>query len=461
MKHRRLTAAILALLMSVSLAACGDGSGTAADPASSAAAESSAETEGSTSGESTPEDSASGGSKTEDSVSGDSKPVNTAGTDSKAEAGSGDSKAEESAAGDESSKTDENSGSESPKSESSKSEDSKSESSKSESSTGQGVSGKSDLAAAQKCLEGLLSGVINKDRSKILASTNIGDAVGFYRAFAEMIYNGVGEESLPEMTDDEILEEMLNELMEDDVSAKSYRIVRSAENTAFCKEYNEGIDKAIKELDEAVNAGEYQQELSDVFRKLYTKIDRLYAFEVEMTDTDGEKNTEVLYVTQRGAKMNVDMMLASSLIGYVSKSRVSSANSAAKTVFNAFTAALTDADTVVSVTDLNGTYSYKGSDFANLQPVKLDENAVKGVKLAYVKYQVTKYFEDITELEEIRLTVKDGCVVAAAVRKGGIEDPVTGEKGEAYGTYPQLMTEDALKTVKTIDQALQYAQNKK
>jgi hypothetical protein len=181
--------------------------------------------------------------------------------------------------------------------------------------------------------------------------------------------------------------------------------------------------------------------------------------EVEATDQSGDTKVEYLYVSQRGNKMAVDLTLSNGLSDLVNTSRTTRANAYAKTISNACNAALTDIDEEVGIgSELNGIHTYKGSDFKNLQPVTLNEDSPKGTKLAAVKYKMAVYYDSISEIDEIRISISNGICMAVAIRYGQSEDPITGESIDTFGTYPNVLSESERSSVRTLDQAMQHAQ---
>jgi hypothetical protein len=151
-----------------------------------------------------------------------------------------------------------------------------------------------------------------------------------------------------------------------------------------------------------------------------------------------------MYVRKEDGAWKVDM-LAFSLIGYVQKSKITSANANAKSLYNAFNSSLADMDVENEDTmKLNGIYTFKGSDFENLK----EKNTTGMEKL---KQKVFSYFSDITKIEEVSFRIENGSCVATAVKpaKGAVFDIHSDGEVQTYGAYPKMVTVDSIKEVKS------------
>ena len=236
----------------------------------------------------------------------------------------------------------------------------------------------------------------------------------------------------------------------------SYTVGRCAENKVIAEQYREYRDEAMSKLQKL--SGEDRQQ-AELLMKMLPEVDRVWVFEVENTFSAGKTVKNPMYVMRTGGKWQVDLSILSAMSGYVSKSKIASANSSAKQVMKAFNTALTDADAedTVSVMQLDGRYSFKGSDFSGLtNPASVTD---RKTLLQRVKFNVQKYFPKITDLTAMEVQLKDGAVEAVAVAQGDMTDGVTGRKILVYGTAPKAMLKEKLEEHLTIGQALEYAKS--
>ncbi|MBQ3940272.1 MAG: hypothetical protein II723_04090 [Oscillospiraceae bacterium] len=236
----------------------------------------------------------------------------------------------------------------------------------------------------------------------------------------------------------------------------SYTVGRCAENKVIAEQYREYRDEAMSKL-QALSGEERQQ--AELLMKMLPEVDRVWVFEVENTFSAAKTVKNPMYVMRTGGKWQVDLSILSAMSGYVGKSKIVSANSSAKQVMKAFNTALTDADAedTVSVMQLDGRYSFKGSDFSGLtNPASVTD---RKTLLQRVKFNVQKYFPKITDLTAMEVELKDGVVEAVAVAQGDMTDGVTGRKILVYGTAPKAMLKEKLEEHLTIGQALEYAKS--
>lgn len=135
-------------------------------------------------------------------------------------------------------------------------------------------------------------------------------------------------------------------------------------------------------------------------------------------------------------------ILVPTMLGYVTKSRCSSANANAKSLFNAFNSALVDLDSEgVDTTGLDGKYG---------DPTTL----VTAITDADLATKVGNYFADYTKLNGFAYAIESGACTAVVTQNGAY-----------YGSYPNPTTVDApaavgtngvstqCKTKPTLDQA--------
>lgn len=111
-------------------------------------------------------------------------------------------------------------------------------------------------------------------------------------------------------------------------------------------------------------------------------------------------------------------ILVPAMLGYVKKSKITSANSSAKSIFTAAQSALTDMDTEDIYTDLYTFAGWTQSTKLTAAPTAVT-GTDKGKKTADVfKYKVWTYFNDITELTAFQIQVTSGSCAAVAVVNG-------------------------------------------
>ena len=135
-------------------------------------------------------------------------------------------------------------------------------------------------------------------------------------------------------------------------------------------------------------------------------------------------------------------ILVPAMMGYVKKSKITSANGAAKQIYTGAQAALTDMNAEDrEVASLAG-------DIDVYTSTALAAPAATAADADVLKYRVYNYFTDITKLSAAMITVNGNgvCTAAAVVDKSGYS-----------GSHPKQMTVDTYESNKTITQALSYA----
>ncbi len=447
MKHKRLWTVFLAVMMAAALPGCGG-----KDSADSK------ETSELTSAQSTDTESTSAETENGTDEIGGSSANGAEGTD------------------DSSSKND--SGPENSKSESSKSESSKSESSSGSAEQG-GSSGsetdalyqkvdisqgdhRDDFAGAYRALGGFLNGWKNKSRDDILKYTDLDHYVDMMALMYQNGFGAFGEDSDTPKTPEEIHELLLDKMFEgmEEEPLKSYTVLRSAFAPHMVKSYNENLDEMRDEIKDKRNESDLteedkkQIEQAEELLRSYPPVDKVYIFDTELNAS--EKEQEYLYCACVNGKWQVSLGMISPMSDYLNKARITSANSAAKSVHNAGQAALTDMDAEDrNLKLLEGTYTFKGSDFSGLTVPADGEKKEDLLKI--LKYKIYVYFNDITDLEQISFSIKNGSVECIAVQKGTVIDVMTGNENPSFGTYPNYVPSDGSKTFKTLDEALTFA----
>ncbi|MBQ6042463.1 MAG: prepilin-type N-terminal cleavage/methylation domain-containing protein [Oscillospiraceae bacterium] len=134
-------------------------------------------------------------------------------------------------------------------------------------------------------------------------------------------------------------------------------------------------------------------------------------------------------------------ILIPAMLGYIKRSKITTANSAAKEIMTAATSAITDLDSedrnILSVSDISAA---TGSSWRTSTDASNINNRFQ--------YKVYTYFSDILKLTSVSIDLNNGNPVAVAVLNG-----------QYPGTNPHQMSVDDFdqKTTWTIAQALSYA----
>ncbi len=106
-------------------------------------------------------------------------------------------------------------------------------------------------------------------------------------------------------------------------------------------------------------------------------------------------------------------ILVPAMLGYVKKSKITSANSSAKSIYTAAQSALTDMDTE----DVYNIYDAKFTGWTSDK--KLTADPAKGTDMQTTfNYKIWTYFNDITELSAFSISVVGGSCDAVAVVNG-------------------------------------------
>ena len=71
--------------------------------------------------------------------------------------------------------------------------------------------------------------------------------------------------------------------------------------------------------------------------------------------------------------------------------------------------------------------------------------------------RVTEYYSDVTKLEAIKISIKDGTVSGIAVQYGNYTTIREGER-PCFGCYPHMFSESESAEILTLDDAFRYAQ---
>lgn len=110
-------------------------------------------------------------------------------------------------------------------------------------------------------------------------------------------------------------------------------------------------------------------------------------------------------------------ILVPTMLGYVTKSRCSSANANAKSFYNAINSSLVALDS-----EGKDTTAYDGTNKTSLD--------------ADLQTKVANYFADYTKLDSFTVDIEKGTCTAAVIKSGAY-----------YGSYPNVTTEDEVAAV--------------
>lgn len=139
-------------------------------------------------------------------------------------------------------------------------------------------------------------------------------------------------------------------------------------------------------------------------------------------------------------------ILVPAMMGYVKKSKITSANSAAKSIYTGAQSAITDlnAEDANMSGIANSTISVGGSSAVTSAPAA---GAAASVKF---QYRVYVYFTDATKLTAAEVKLDNNCNVLGV----GVQD-----KNNYCGSHPKQMTVDSYEglSAKTAAAALTYA----
>lgn len=302
--------------------------------------------------------------------------------------------------------------------------------------------------SAYAAADRFLAACVSKDFDGIRDFSNIG----------KMLEEAAEQRS---MTEDEIAESMGTAY---DVfsTLDSYTLGEGHGEPELLAAYTEYVNNTQTEIEaliaEAAEDGMHGAE--EMLLTLFQPLDGLYLFDYTSV-IDGETQENTLYVVKQDGTWKVDCLILPMTVGmhdYVKAASVLSANTDAKSIFNAANTALVDMESeAVDATLLSGDYTFRGSDFENVsapQSVTSEADA-----LAMLKSNIIEFFETVTECEEFALTVENGVCTAVVVRKGTITDTVLGSVEQpVFGCYPHPLSRNELGTYQSLADVLAYAQ---
>ncbi|MBQ5334923.1 MAG: hypothetical protein J6Z45_03140 [Oscillospiraceae bacterium] len=243
----------------------------------------------------------------------------------------------------------------------------------------------------------------------------------------------------------------------DGMLLKDYAVGACVDSMAIVEQYNEYRAEAIRDIG---RMDDENKDKAQEYLKFLPEIDSAWCFDTEM-QSDTKKQQMQLFVIHTKNGWKVDLSVLSAMNGYVGKSKIVSANAAAKSLYIAFTSALTDLDADgARISVLAGEYEFTGESFEDIKkPASGQSDAAdKTALLNRLLYQVKEYYSEITKITLMKISIsQNGDVDAVAVAKGEITDSMTGEKSIVFGTYPRQATKDDLKNIRTLNDALKYA----
>ena len=99
-------------------------------------------------------------------------------------------------------------------------------------------------------------------------------------------------------------------------------------------------------------------------------------------------------------------ILVPAMLGYVRKSKITTANTTAKSIYNAFNTALVDLDTIdASVSFTDGNHDYEGASFSDSASGNLEKS-------------VYGYFSDVAKVSAFTVAAQDGACTGCGVLSG-------------------------------------------
>lgn len=300
-----------------------------------------------------------------------------------------------------------------------------------------------DKEAAKAAAEGAIKASNEQNKDAFLKYTNMDTMLSAVKASAEMMKAEAeksGNNQSVDINIDEMMDKYMSQAYASFAFGSDYTINEGVYPKNFINYYNKELSDNMSDLEKELEAmTKTTPQLVEIYRKAMAPINMLYVFSVKHGD-----KTEDMYVRKEDGGWKVDM-LAFSMIGYVQKSKISSANVSAKSLYNAVVTALVDMDAEnEDIMKLDGIYTFKGSDFENLK-----EKGVTGMEK--LKQKMFSYFNEITKIEELSIRIEKGSCVATAVKpaKGSVFDIQSDGEVQTYGAYPKTVTVASVKEIKS------------
>lgn len=297
-----------------------------------------------------------------------------------------------------------------------------------------------------------LDAVVNADIEKMIDLTQMRELIERSQESENIIAEKSGREPA------DIEAEYKEHLSDSADNVQSYEIINVYKVPDIEEKLSDYLDEMDDELKDRLADAEQDEaeELKkqyDLMRELLT-FDEMYLFDTDLISKDGTEEYPVILINRNG-KWHVDASIASSMVSYVRKSKITSANAAAKSLKTAGSTALTDLDCEdIDVSLLTGDYRWNGSDFENLVPVQSIQTKEDAV--ASFMYRIRQYFDDVTKLDAVMLHVENGYVTAAAVQYGKTTSLREGER-DCFGAFPNPILPNADDKPQTLEEALDWA----
>jgi len=301
-----------------------------------------------------------------------------------------------------------------------------------------------DKKAAQAVLETFLDSAIKGDREKMLSVTN-------FDAYTE------GMKRFLEEDDADDMEDLVKAILETFGRYDKFEILSCARDEDERKEYNEYIQRNITDLDDEIaemDTSDPDYEESKAFiewiKTVFVPYEDMLVFTVRTTAGD-EADEDEISIAKIGGEWIMDVNFMDTMAGYVEESESVTAAVTAKYLYNAINSGLTDMDAENATENnvlklLEGEYQFSGDDFEDVKQV--DQPKTKEEAVETLKYKITVYFSDVTELPEMKFEVKDGCCTATAIGFEGDDDTV-------YAGYPA--DSDSEEGFASLDEAFEAA----
>ena len=301
-----------------------------------------------------------------------------------------------------------------------------------------------DRKAAQAVLETFLDSAMKGDREKMLSVTN-------FDAYTE------GMKRFLEEDDADDMEDLVDAILETFGQYDGFEILSCGRDEDERKEYNEYIQRNITELDDELaemDTSDPDYEESKAFiewiKTVFVPYEDMLVFTVRTTAGD-EADEDEISIAKIGGEWIMDVNFMDTMAGYVEESDALIAASSAKSLYHAINTSLVDIDAENATENnvlklLEGEYQFSGDDFEDVKQV--DEPKTKEEAVEALKYKITVYFSDVTELPEMKFEVKDGCCTATAVGFEGEDDIV-------YAGYPA--DSDSEEGFASLDEAFEAA----
>ena len=337
--------------------------------------------------------------------------------------------------------------------------DSGSESSGAEETSASGIPGyvKIDINAAEvqepkAVVTEYLDAVVNADIEKMIDLTQMRELIERSQESENIIAEKSGREPA------DIEAEYKEHLSDSADNVQSYEII----NVYKVPDIEEKLSDYLDEMDDELKdrLADAEQDEAEELKKQYglmrelLTFDEMYLFDTDLISKDGTEEYPVVLINRNG-KWHVDASIAPSMVSYVNKSKITSANASAKSLKNAGSAALTDLDCEdIDLSLLTGDYRWNGSDFENLAPVQSIQT--KEDAEASFMYRIWQYFNDVTKLDAVMLHVENGNVTATAVQYGKTTSLREGER-DCFGAFPNPILPNADDKPQTLEEALDWA----